>query len=121
MSKLRRALVFDRRRSGSAQVMTLSYVQRCKRIGVILDQLDLAPALPLQLPTPREPRALVVAQMLLNDPNDRRPLADLCKAAGASKRTIERAFQTDTKFDLRQVAPATQLLNAIRLLAAGET
>jgi AraC-like DNA-binding protein len=94
-------------------------VQR-RLIGVILDQLDVAPAVPLQLPTPREPRALRVAQVLLDEPDDRRPLEVLCKAAGASKRTIERAFQADTNLTFGKWRQQLSLLHAIRLLAAGD-
>jgi AraC-like DNA-binding protein len=90
-------------------------------IGVILDQLDVAPSAPLQLPMPREPRALRVAQVLLDDPNDERPMDVLCKAAGASKRTIERAFQADTTLTFGKWRQQLNRLHAIRLLAAGDS
>jgi AraC-like DNA-binding protein len=74
---------------------------------------------PLQLPAPRESRALHVAEILLDDPCDRRPLEVLCKAAGASKRTIERAFRADTGLTFGKWRQQLSLLHAIRLLAAG--
>ena len=62
-------------------------------IGTILDQLKTIPSVPLQLPNPTNPVALRVAKLLSADPSDRRPLAKVCKAAGASKRTVERLFR----------------------------
>ena len=42
-----------------------------------------------------DPRALRIAEILIADPSDRRPLAQICKVAGAGKRTVERLFQED--------------------------
>jgi AraC-like DNA-binding protein len=89
-------------------------------IGVLVDQLDVAAAVPLQLPMPREPRALRVAQMLLDDPSDTRTIDVLCKAAGASKRTIERVFLADTKLTFGKWRQQLSLLHAVRLLAGGD-
>src|ERR1700739_1942019 len=49
-------------------------------IRVILDQLEIIQTVPLQLPTPFEPRALRVAEITFADPSDRRPLPPICKA-----------------------------------------
>jgi AraC-like DNA-binding protein/quercetin dioxygenase-like cupin family protein len=89
-------------------------------VGIVLDQLAVAPAVPLQLPTPTDPRALRVAQILLDDPSDARPLEALCEVAGASKRTIERIFEADTKLTFGKWRQQLSLLHAIRSLAAGE-
>jgi hypothetical protein len=64
-------------------------------IAIIIDQLEVIQMVPLQLPNPSDPRALRVASTLLADPSDRRPLIQLCKGEGASKRTVERLFQED--------------------------
>src|SRR5215469_16651296 len=65
-------------------------------IHVIINQLSAIQHVPLQLPNPSDPRALRLARVLMKNPGDRRPLRDLCKAAGASKRTMERLFQAET-------------------------
>ena len=89
-------------------------------IGLLLDQLVVAPTVPLQLPSPRDPRALRVAQALLDDPGDVRPLEALCRSAGASKRTVERLFHSDTQLTFGKWRQQLSLLHAIRLLAAGD-
>src|ERR1700691_264467 len=64
---------------------------------VLLEQLEVHEQAPLELPELSDPRAKRVAAMLRADPADRRPLAELASAAGASHRTIERLFATETR------------------------
>lgn len=75
---------------------------------------------PLQLINPTDPRAARVAETLSSDLSDPRPLADICKLAGASKRTIERLFQSETNMSLGGWRQQLRLLHSLRLLAAGE-
>jgi len=86
---------------------------------VILDQLEIIQAVPLQLPTPIEPRALRVAEILFADPSDRRPLTQICKAAGASRRTVERLFQENVGMTFGKWRQQLRLMQAMRLLAEG--
>jgi AraC-like DNA-binding protein len=86
---------------------------------LILDQLEASPKIPLQLRIPSDPRALRVAEALLADPNDRRPLAQLCRRSGASKRTIERLFQEDVGMPFSKWRQQLRLMQAMRLLAEG--
>ena len=88
-------------------------------IHVILDQLVGIALVPLQLPTPSDPRALRVATMLLDDPSDRQPLTRICQDAGASKRTLERLFQHDVGMTFGKWRQQLRLLEALRLLADG--
>ncbi|HET6930599.1 MAG TPA: helix-turn-helix domain-containing protein, partial [Candidatus Acidoferrum sp.] len=88
-------------------------------IRVILDQLEIIQTVPLQLPTPTERRALRVAGILLADPSDRRPLSQICKAAGASRRTIERLFQENVGMTFGKWRQQLRLMQAMRLLAEG--
>lgn len=88
-------------------------------VEVILDQLQTIQMLPLQLPNPSDPRALRIAELLLADPSDRRPLAQICKAAGASKRTAERIFQAGVGMTLGKWRQQLRLMQALRLLAEG--
>jgi AraC-like DNA-binding protein len=89
-------------------------------LGVLLDQLEASPPVPLDLPKPRDPRALRVAEHLIQNPSERRPLAELTRTAGASKRTLERLFSTETNMSYGRWRQQLSLLHAIRLLAAGE-
>ena len=69
---------------------------QARLIGIILDQLEEAPSVPLRVPMPFDTRALKTAAILRNNPADRRPLSALCRTCGASKRTIERLFREET-------------------------
>jgi AraC-like DNA-binding protein len=88
-------------------------------IAVIIDQLRTMQLEPLHLPTPSDPRALRVAQILLSDPGNRQPLKDLCKQAGASKRTVERLFQEEFGTTCGRWRQQLRLMQAMRLLAEG--
>ena len=89
-------------------------------IDVIIDQLGTARAIPLQLPSPSDPRAARVAEALQRDPSEPRSLQAVCKKAGASKRTIERIFQSETRLSLGKWRQQLRLLRSLQLLAAGE-
>ncbi len=88
-------------------------------MAVIIDQLRIMQLEPLHLPTPSDPRALRVAQILISDPSNRQPLAYICKQAGASKRTIERLFQEDVGTTCGKWRQQLRLMQAMRLLAEG--
>ena len=89
-------------------------------IRVLVDQLQSVEAIPLQLPNPSDARARRVATALSADASDKRPLDLFCKAAGASRRTIERVFQLETRMTLGKWRQQLRLMHAMRLLAAGE-
>jgi AraC-like DNA-binding protein len=89
-------------------------------IELIVDQLEIVETSPLHLISPMDPRAARIAEALSDDPSDPRPLADICKLAGASKRTIERLFQSETHMSLGGWRQQLRLLRSLRLLAAGE-
>jgi AraC-like DNA-binding protein len=89
-------------------------------IDVFLDQLETVQAVPLQLPSVSDPRAARVAATLQNDPGDTRSLEEACRQAGASKRTIERLFQQETRLSLGKWRQQLRLMRSLQLLAAGE-
>lgn len=88
-------------------------------VAVILDQLRAIDAVPLQLPSPSDPRAMRLAGFLLAKPSDPRPLAHFCKLAGAGKRTMERIFQHDVGSTLGKWRQQLRLMEAMRYLAEG--
>jgi AraC-like DNA-binding protein len=88
-------------------------------IDMIVDQLERLEVTPLQLIHPSDPRAARIATALSSDPGDRRPLTVVCRAAGASKRTIERIFQLETHMSLGQWRQQVRLVHSLRLLASG--
>jgi len=89
-------------------------------IGVILDHLQTLHAIPVKLPMPVDGRALRVAELLRKNPGDTRSLNQISKQAGASKRTIERLFQSETEMSVGKWRQQLRLLHALRLLAAGD-
>jgi AraC-like DNA-binding protein len=89
-------------------------------IDVLIDQLESVQAVPLQLPSPSDPRAARAAAALQRNPDNSRSLASACEQAGASKRTIERLFQQETRMSLGKWRQQLRLLRSLQLLAAGE-
>ena len=89
-------------------------------IEVIVDQLEAAHSIPLQLPHPTDSRAMRVVQVLLADPGKQRTLEALCEDCGASKRTIERLFLAETGMTFSKWRQQLRLLHAMQLLASGE-
>src|SRR3954465_9072182 len=89
-------------------------------IDVLIDQLDTVQAVPLQLPSPSDPRAARVAAALQRNPGECLSLVSACRQAGASKRTIERLFQQETRMSLGKWRQQLRLLRSLQLLAAGE-
>src|SRR5271170_1695341 len=89
-------------------------------LEILVDQLQAASSLPLQLPHPVDARALRIVQALLDDPADQRVLARLCKECGASKRTIQRLFLAETRMTFGRWRQQLRLLHALKLLASGE-
>jgi AraC-like DNA-binding protein len=88
-------------------------------IDAIIDQVEATRMVPLQLPNPSDPRALRLAKILLADPSDRRPLEDICKQVGASKRTLERLFQANVGMTFGKWRQQLRLMQGLRLLAEG--
>jgi AraC-like DNA-binding protein len=89
-------------------------------IDVFLDQLSAVHTVPLQLPAPSDARALRAAEALQKEGAESRSLDWACKQAGASKRTIERVFQQETRLSLGKWRQQLRLMRSLQLLAAGE-
>lgn len=88
-------------------------------IDLTVDQLNSIQTVPLRLPNPSDPRAVRIAQALLSDSADSRPLQEICREAGAGKRTAERLFQKEAGMTLGKWRQQLRLLRAMQLLADG--
>jgi AraC-like DNA-binding protein len=88
-------------------------------LGVLLDQLEALPAIPLQLPLPRDPRAVRVAEWLRQNPEAPGLLKQMARRSGASVRTVERLFQLETGMTFGKWRQQLRLLHALRQLATG--
>jgi AraC-like DNA-binding protein len=88
---------------------------------LLISQLQKASPMPTFVTLPREKRGLAVAQAILQNPAESKPMAALCAEAGVSVRTIERVFRREigSSFELwrRQV----RLTKAVELLVSGHS
>jgi AraC-like DNA-binding protein len=94
---------------------------QARLVGVLLDQLGALPTIPLQLPLPRDRRAVRVADWLREYPAAPGVLKQMAKRAGASVRTLERLFRSETGLTFGKWRQQLRLLEALRLLAAGRS
>jgi AraC-like DNA-binding protein len=89
--------------------------------GILLDQLEALPAVPLQLPMPRDPRARTVAGLLERHPGAVRKLTAFAREVGTSRRTLERLFRAETHLTLGRWRQRLRLIHALRRLATGRS
>ncbi|HET9992577.1 MAG TPA: helix-turn-helix transcriptional regulator [Kofleriaceae bacterium] len=87
--------------------------------GVLLDLLASAAEVTTELPSPRDPRAQKLAELIVQAPSDERSLAQLARKAGGSLRTLERCFLAETGLALGTWRRQVRLFHAQRLLALG--
>jgi AraC-like DNA-binding protein len=90
-------------------------------IGVLLDELARVTAVPLQVPLPRDARALRFAGDVQRRPGDGSSIAALARRAGASRRTLERLFLAETGMRVGDWRRRVRLLHAVRRLAEGDS
>lgn len=88
-------------------------------VALLLEQLLGVEAVPLQLPLPRDPRALRAAQLLASPSGARRSLAAVGKSAGASPRTLQRLFSAETGLTFERWRQRSRLVHAVELLSQG--
>ena len=117
ISSLLRELILHVSRLGALDRRTPSHA---RIIGVLLDQMSAVSEVPLQLPLPRDARALRVAALLQAEPGHTATVAALARTAGASRRTLERLFAHETGMTVAEWRRRLRLLHAVRLLAEGE-
>ncbi len=118
VSPLLRALVLRAVKLGALRRDVPAHVRLA---GVIVDELEVLPAVPLQLPMPRDARAARLATRLLANPGDDAALTRLVRSAGGSRRTLERLFALEVGMPLGRWRQRMRLLHALRCLAAGES
>lgn len=87
--------------------------------AVLLDQLDTAPADPLELRQLVDPRLRAIEAIFEVDPTDQRTLAELGASAGASERTLQRLFHQEIDTTFGRWRTQLRLQHAIILLGQG--
>lgn len=87
---------------------------------VVVDLLEAVPIAPLELPSPRDPRAVRAAERIRAQASKEISIDGLAAGVGASRRTLERLFQRETGMTLGRWRQQARLLRALELLASGE-
>ena len=93
----------------------------CALRDLLLSQLETAPPMPISLTLPRDRRARAVADTVMRNPGERQSLAAMCGSAGASVRTIQRAFRREVGSDFESWRRQVRLMKAVELLASGHS
>lgn len=89
-------------------------------ISLLLQQLASIDVVPLQLPLPRDPRALAAAALLRKAALIRASLSSVARAAGASARTLQRLFPAETGLTFEKWRQRACLIRALELLSEGK-
>jgi AraC-like DNA-binding protein len=87
--------------------------------GLLIDLLLVARPLDLALPLPRDRRALAMAERIQADPAESANLTALAREAGASLRTLQRLFPTETGLTLEAWRQKARLIAGAASLSAG--
>ena len=88
---------------------------------LILAELERAAPIPSFVTLPKDQRALAVAEAVMSNRDSAASLAALSRSAGASVRTVERAFRRDTGLSFESWRRQFRLMKAISLLVEGRS
>jgi len=94
-------------------------LQRALR-DLIVAELQNAPTVPTELTMPQDECARAVAHAAMETLADSPSLGALCRSAGASVRTVQRAFRRSPGISFESWRRQARLMKAIELLAAGK-
>jgi AraC-like DNA-binding protein len=116
VSPLLRELIVEAVRTGQLRVKNHLH---CALRDLIVSQLQNARPVPMLLTLPRDMRALAVAKAFMANHANAPSLHALCKKAGVSARTIERAFQREIGSTFKFWRRQARLMKGIELLVEG--
>jgi AraC-like DNA-binding protein len=93
----------------------------CALRELLLSQMAAASPMPISVTLPQDRRGRAVADAVMRDPGERRSLAIICGAVGASVRTIQRIFRREVGSDFESWRRQVRLMKAVELLVAGNS
>ncbi len=105
----------------AAGALRVRNAYECALRDVLLGCLQKASPLPTRITLPADPRAMKLAQAVLQHPGAPRPLTSLCMQVGLGVRTLQRLFQKELGMDFDSWRRQVRLINAIELLVAGNS
>jgi AraC-like DNA-binding protein len=111
-----RELIVEAVRLGRLRARSLH--ERALRDLTIL-HVERATDAPTRVTLPSDARALALAQAILKQPSQLRPLSMLCADAGMSLRTMQRIFQRELGTDFDSWRRQARLTKSIEMLAGG--
>lgn len=108
------------------EIVTIGLIDEADEPGMRLarvtaDQLAAERTLPLELPLPRDPRAVRVADRLREEPACELEIGQLAKEAGASARTIQRLFLAETGLRFSEWRQRLRLMHGASRLGLGSS
>jgi AraC-like DNA-binding protein/quercetin dioxygenase-like cupin family protein len=86
---------------------------------LLVRQIERARPMPMSVTMPVDKRAVAVAEASISNYRGCPPLPSLCRKAGVSVRTVERAFQREVGLTFELWRRQARLLKAIELLVGG--
>jgi AraC-like DNA-binding protein len=86
---------------------------------LLVRHIEQAPPMPMSVTMPMDRRASAIAEASMTAWRGCPPLPSLCRKAGVSVRTVERAFQREVGLTFELWRRQARLLKAIELLAGG--
>lgn len=89
--------------------------------AVIMDQLKMLPAAPLELPMPQDARLRDLCEAVIRCPADIPPLSDAAARCVMSVRSFERRIKAETGLSYRTWCRQVKLFRALELLASGRS
>ncbi len=89
--------------------------------AVILDQLKMLPAAPLQLPMPQDPKLRALCDGVVRCPAHIPSLSEAASRCTTSVRSFERRIKAETGLSYRTWCRQVKLFRALELLAAGRS
>jgi AraC-like DNA-binding protein len=116
VTQLLRELIVEAGRLGR---LHRRYSYDCALRDLLIFQLSSATSIPTVVTMPTETRAQSVAQLIVHNPAESKPLAALCAEQGVSVRTVQRIFRREVGCDMDSWRRQVRLNRAVQLLVAG--
>jgi AraC-like DNA-binding protein len=88
-------------------------------VDLLLDEIRTLPARALHVPRPVDSRARRLIEHVERDPAPRHPLNRLARSTGASPRTLQRLFRSETGMTVGNWRRQVRLARSLEALAAG--
>lgn len=102
------------------RIMQRDPARQVSLLTVMLEEISIAPAAPLQLTLPQDRRAKQVAEQLLAHPHSTTNQAQLASRFGLSVRTLSRLFSEQTGLSFSQWRQQARVLASMAHLLQGE-